>query len=167
MDKVHCLKRLYAKMTGKEITDPDVDTICEILHLLSDDITINDVEYLSDKFEIIPNTSDTNAEFTIENFNIKKTNRNYQLSLLIKIKWLADGVELLNFTPLNVKSLSNLDIGGVVGNGMLFNGGYHALAMTNIVKIEDKYNVNAYLSNKITTQLNVETYLTAQFNFIA
>lgn len=41
MTKVDCLKRLYTKLTGKEITDPDVDTICEVLHMLTDDINIS------------------------------------------------------------------------------------------------------------------------------
>lgn len=39
MDKVHCLKRLYAKLTGKEITDPNVDTICEVLHKLTGELS--------------------------------------------------------------------------------------------------------------------------------
>jgi len=41
MTKVDCLKKLYTKLTGKQITDPDVDTICEVLHLLADDINIS------------------------------------------------------------------------------------------------------------------------------
>lgn len=39
MDKVHCLKKLYTKLTGKEITDPEVDTICEVLRLLGGEIS--------------------------------------------------------------------------------------------------------------------------------
>lgn len=39
MDKVSCLKRLYTKLTGKKITDPKVDTICEVLHLLNGELS--------------------------------------------------------------------------------------------------------------------------------
>ena len=41
MTKVDCLKRLYKKLTGNDITDPDVDTICEVLHMLADDINVS------------------------------------------------------------------------------------------------------------------------------
>lgn len=52
MDKVHCLKKLYTKLTGKEITDPDVDTIREVLHKLTDDVSAIKSQDISTLFTI-------------------------------------------------------------------------------------------------------------------
>ena len=77
MDKVHCLKKLYTKVTGKEITDPDVDTICEVLHLLADDIDITNKEDITTEFTTpVLNTDKYSGTCTV---GVLKSGATYQV----------------------------------------------------------------------------------------
>lgn len=81
MDKVHCLKKLYTKLTGKEITDPDVDTICEVLHLLADDITAIKTQNVSTLFSI--EAIEGNITTNLSNVYVKKVGDLYDVLVVV------------------------------------------------------------------------------------
>ena len=92
MDKVHCLKKLYTKVTGKEITDPNVDTICEVLHLLADDIDITNKEDITTEFATpILNTDKYSGTCSV---GVLKSGATYQVNVNCNVTGVAAGSTL-------------------------------------------------------------------------
>ena len=81
MDKVHYLKKLYTKLTGKEINGPDVDTICEVLHLLADNLITIKSQNISNLFSI--EAVEGNITTSPSNVYVKKVGDLYNVRVVV------------------------------------------------------------------------------------
>lgn len=108
MDKVDCLKQLYAKITGKAISDVNVDTVCEILHLLSKDVDNINKEDITAEF-VTPVLNSDKYSGTC-NIGVLKSGATYQINVNCNVVGVVNGstlgkVATINF-PENIRSFS-------------------------------------------------------------
>lgn len=121
MDKVNCLKRLYTKLTGKEITDPDVDTICKVLHLLEDDFNINNVEDVSSQFSIQQYDHSSSPDILNNEIKAKKIGDVYILKIKAKIRF-NETYPSNCFYACTITSPETLDLDMTTGQCIIYQG---------------------------------------------